>query len=319
MAKKENTKDAPGEGQVATTEAEQPATNAATTSEATDGDAAAESEQVDEVEVTISAEGADMTTLFTSFVAAQAHFTTPRRSKTAEVKNDVGKVLYSYKYADLDDIIKAIRPALKAHKLGFYQLVSTDQAKVTVRTVMVHGPTGVKLESEPLSIMAQTAKPQHIGGAITYAKRYSLGSFVGVAAEDDNDAAEEMSAGGRRQVHVPDDEQIPQGARNSAAKAPAAQQQPKPAQTQPAQAKPAQTSGGEKRQKIGKGDAAHYEGCVTIKQIKRMFGVAGEHGVTAEQIRAFLADGGIQASEDIPADRFDGIIAAIQAGHVNPQ
>lgn len=327
MPKKSGTTDAPAAdaGQVATT-TDQPAANDAATGDAATATApatAATEESADEVEVTISAEGADLSTLFTSFVEAQDHFRTPRRSKTAEVKDANNKVIYSYKYADLDEIVKAIRPALRAHKLGFYQLVSTDQAKVTVRTVLVHGPTGMKLESDALSLMAQSAKAQHIGGAITYARRYSLATFMGVAAEDDSDAMEEMNTGGRRQVHVPDDEQIPaQGrARNSAAQAPARQQTQGGSapykgekDTRPGAAA---TGGTKPRTKIGKGDQAHYDGCITVKQIKRMFGVAGEHGVTAEQLRDFLADGGIKASEDIPVDRYDGIISAIEAGHVN--
>jgi hypothetical protein len=49
--------------------------------------------------------------------------------------------------------------------------------------------SGERIASEwPVCPIAETANPQRIGAALTYARRYALFTLVGIAGEDDLDA-----------------------------------------------------------------------------------------------------------------------------------
>jgi hypothetical protein len=91
----------------------------------------------------------------------------------------------SYKYADLAAIIDAIRKPLSDNGIGWTQTIEIRDGGLILATMLLH-TSGQALRSEyPLP---SSGKPQEMGSATTYAKRYSLAAIVGIAADDDDDA-----------------------------------------------------------------------------------------------------------------------------------
>jgi hypothetical protein len=73
---------------------------------------------------------------------------------------------------------------------GFVLVISACEAAGTVRlsTVLAHA-SGEWIASDwPVCPIAETERPQRMGAALTYARRYSLFTLVGIAGEDDLDA-----------------------------------------------------------------------------------------------------------------------------------
>jgi len=107
------------------------------------------------------------------------------------VKNPEKKSInphYRSRYAELDEIINTIRPALEKCGLAFIQNPASDeQGKVGVYTLLLH-KSGEYIQFDPVYIPMQKATPHQAGAALTYAKRYSLGAALGIATEDDDDA-----------------------------------------------------------------------------------------------------------------------------------
>ena len=124
--------------------------------------------------------------LAVAIVDAAAELSDIERSRTANTGS------YSYRYAELADVLAAVRPILKAHQLAHLQLVETQPfatgVHVTVRTLLVH-ESGHTLTSPPLALTVPSTDPQRVGSAVTYARRYSLMATLGIAAEDDDGQA----------------------------------------------------------------------------------------------------------------------------------
>jgi len=99
-------------------------------------------------------------------------------------------------YADLGSIWEACRAALSENGLAVVQTVETHDKQLVLVTTLAHS-TGQWMRSE-MPMIVQKMDPQGIGSALTYYRRYSLASIVGVAPEDDD--AE--SAQQRRPVDV---------------------------------------------------------------------------------------------------------------------
>lgn len=118
--------------------------------------------------------------IFEALAAAQSEF--------LQVKKN-GKANYG-KYATLDEILSATRPALNRHGLYLFQRVEAAQGGLTVETV-IGFKNGDTLSSGKLYMPTSAVKggnaAQAMGSARTYACRYSLSSFLGIAADDDDD------------------------------------------------------------------------------------------------------------------------------------
>ena len=101
-------------------------------------------------------------------------------------KNSVSAGSYSYDYADLATVIDCIKTAFAPNGLSFTQLptVSIRDMSVTIKTLLLHS-SGQKIESA-LVMGLNDIKPQTIGSAITYARRYALSCMAGIASEADD-------------------------------------------------------------------------------------------------------------------------------------
>jgi hypothetical protein len=107
------------------------------------------------------------------------------KSKTARVEKD-GRLLYTYQYADLADVIEDTREARTAAGLAVCQLPIGDLKQLTVVTTLLHS-SGQWMRSR-LSVQQPSGKPQEMGSLITYLRRYSYSAALGICTELDDDA-----------------------------------------------------------------------------------------------------------------------------------
>jgi hypothetical protein len=101
---------------------------------------------------------------------------------------------YGYTYTPLDKVIEYIRPMLADVGLCFAQFPDTPpngEPAVTLTTRLMH-TSGEWLEATMLIPVPQVGKAnmaQNYGAALTYARRYALTSILGLATDEDVDAA----------------------------------------------------------------------------------------------------------------------------------
>lgn len=119
--------------------------------------------------------------LATALAAAQAELKDPTRNKSGQVKGRT-----DYRYAGLDDLLQAVRPALTKHGIALAQIVDVRDGQVGLRSELLH-TSGESIGGfYPLD---WSGNPQARGSELTYARRYSLEALVGVAATEDDDAS----------------------------------------------------------------------------------------------------------------------------------
>jgi hypothetical protein len=117
---------------------------------------------------------------------AQGEFKVP--TKTREVKYNDKKTgrLISYKYADLADVIECVKGPLTKNGLSIVHKLEFDQTGYLLKTSLMH-ESGETIDSiYPLPDPSKI-HPQSFGSSLTYARRYSLSSLIGVASEEDDD------------------------------------------------------------------------------------------------------------------------------------
>lgn len=99
---------------------------------------------------------------------------------------------YGYKFADLEEITTAIKPLLAKHNLGYAQPLEGT----SVKTILFHTESGESIESLTEIPQGVQLKGQNefqvLGSAITYLRRYSLSSMLGLVTDEDADAAGEQ-------------------------------------------------------------------------------------------------------------------------------
>jgi hypothetical protein len=110
-----------------------------------------------------------------SFVKALSAMDDVTKTKTVKA----GPMTYTY--ADLAQVLDTVRPSLRDNGLAVSQYPSDDGV-----TTMVFHESGQWLRFPPLDIKPPGANPQQVGSAISYARRYSLLSILGLATEDDD-------------------------------------------------------------------------------------------------------------------------------------
>lgn len=109
-----------------------------------------------------------------------------RGAMNATVSKD-GKGNYG-KYATLAAIVEATAAPFAQHGLAIIQEASIDEGGVTIDTWLIH-ESGGTIEFEALTMPLTDRKPQTVGSAITYARRYQLASVCGLAPDDDDGQA----------------------------------------------------------------------------------------------------------------------------------
>lgn len=119
--------------------------------------------------------------LYAALARAQANF-------ARVIKNRVNPAFKS-RYADIEAILAAVRPALNAQGIFLCQRVINGPDRVSCETVLLH-VSGEELAGGAVSIplpRGSKNEAQALGSAITYARRYSLSATLGISADDDDD------------------------------------------------------------------------------------------------------------------------------------
>ena len=114
--------------------------------------------------------------LATSLAAAQSQFEVARKDKD--------NPYFKSKYADLENVFGAIRHALTSNGLALCQPIVTRGRDMVLVTMLVH-TSGEFIRSE--MVLPPVIKPQEVGSALTYYRRYSIVSLVGVSVGDEDD------------------------------------------------------------------------------------------------------------------------------------
>jgi ERF superfamily len=129
--------------------------------------------------------------LAAALAKAQAQLVNPEKSLTATIRTGrVGEGERSFRYAPLSSGLDIVRKTLGQHEIATIQTTAVHEASgiVSLTTMLAHA-SGEWIASDwPVCPIAETANPQRMGAALTYARRYALFTLVGIAGEDDLDA-----------------------------------------------------------------------------------------------------------------------------------
>jgi hypothetical protein len=129
--------------------------------------------------------------LASALAKAQAELINPEKSLTATIRTGrPGESERSFRYAPLSSGLDIVRKTLGQHEIATLQTTAIDQTAgmVNLTTTLAHA-SGEWIASDwPVCPIAETANPQRMGAALTYARRYALFTLVGIAGEDDLDA-----------------------------------------------------------------------------------------------------------------------------------
>jgi hypothetical protein len=129
--------------------------------------------------------------LAAALAKAQAELINPEKSLTATIRTGrSGDGERRFRYAPLSSGLDIVRKTLGQHEIATLQTTAIDQTvgMVNLTTTLAHA-SGEWIASDwPVCPIAETANPQRMGAALTYARRYALFTLVGIAGEDDIDA-----------------------------------------------------------------------------------------------------------------------------------
>ena len=108
-------------------------------------------------------------------------------TKLLEVQKEVGAIskdstnpFFKSKYFDINKLIEVVNPILSKNGLVLLQPIKDGKQL----SIIIDSESGDSVESE---LMLPTLNdPQKLGSAVTYYRRYTLGSLLALSAEDDD-------------------------------------------------------------------------------------------------------------------------------------
>ncbi len=109
---------------------------------------------------------------------------------------------FKSKYATLASLWDSARKAIAANGLSVVQTTEISEGDLFLVTTLMHA-SGEYI-SGIYPVKSAGMKPQEIGSAITYARRYSFGAILGLSSDDDDDGnaashPQERKEGGQSQ------------------------------------------------------------------------------------------------------------------------
>ena len=111
------------------------------------------------------------------------------------ISKDAKNPFYKSKYFDINSLINQLQPLLKKNRLLLLQPIEEDM--VVSKLICIDG-TGAVISGLKLP---EINDPQKLGSAITYYRRYTLASLLGLQAVDDD--ANIASGAGSPTVELP--------------------------------------------------------------------------------------------------------------------
>jgi hypothetical protein len=129
-------------------------------------------------------------TIAAALAKAQTELTNPEKSLIGAIGSPFRNDQRTFRYAPLSSGLDIVRKSLGRHEIATVQTTTLNKETgfIQLTTMLAHS-SGEWLSSEwPVCSISETAAPQRMGTALTYARRYALFTLVGIAGEDDLDA-----------------------------------------------------------------------------------------------------------------------------------
>ena len=111
--------------------------------------------------------------------------------KLLAVQKEIGKIskdstnpFFKSKYFDINALLDAVKPVLSDHGLLLLQPLTHIDGQAAIKTMLIEVETGDMIDV--MTPLTENSDPQKMGSAITYYRRYSLQSLLGLQAEDDD-------------------------------------------------------------------------------------------------------------------------------------
>ena len=121
----------------------------------------------------------------TDLVAALGALEEIKRTRTAKIDTRGGGN-FAYTYADMADVLAAVRPVLAKHHFVLSTPVYGPPGEVHVLPILIHA-TGQQYAAPQALVFKVPDDPQRAGSAATYARRIASMGLLGIAAEDEDD------------------------------------------------------------------------------------------------------------------------------------
>lgn len=130
------------------------------------------------------------------------------QKKIKQPLKDANNPFFKSQYVPLENVVEAITETGSQLGISFMQFASSDETgSIEVATLVMHS-TGEYIEFPPVRMKPESNKPQAVGSAITYAKRYALSAIFGITSDKDDDGNE--ATGLNKQVEKQPKQQVKQ-------------------------------------------------------------------------------------------------------------
>jgi len=123
--------------------------------------------------------------------------------KLLAVQKEIGAIgkdstnpFFKSAYFDINKLLDVAKPILNSHGLVLLQPLSNINGVASIKTMIIDPESGQSIEEN--TPLTQNPDPQKMGSAITYFRRYSLQSLLGLQAEDDD--GNKASGKGKKKV-----------------------------------------------------------------------------------------------------------------------
>jgi hypothetical protein len=218
---------------------------------------------------------------------------------------------FTYKYADLADVMNAAIPVLAKHGLSIVQgfVEGRLQTEIHHSSGQWRGDDGLPL---PLNL-----SPQELGSAITYFRRYGACAAVGIAPEEDDDGAAAQKPHARSQVQPIKGNNLNQQLRQSVAANPDAEDDLSflnddrhPGEVAAESPYSADTY---RKAYAAPPVSQPATGAISAGQVKRLWAIAKQAGKDKDKVLQIVGSAGFESVEAIGWKAYNAIIEQIQA------
>lgn len=96
------------------------------------------------------------------------------------ISKDAKNPFYKSKYFDINSLIEQLKPLFKENRLVLYQPILGDSVETIIKCIDTEQSVISNLK------LPEISDPQKLGSAITYYRRYTLASLLGLQAVDDD-------------------------------------------------------------------------------------------------------------------------------------
>ena len=105
--------------------------------------------------------------------------------KVSSISKDSENPFFKSKYFDINKLLEIIKPVLNEMEVVILQPLDNINGRPALTTVLYDTKESKQLYNSTITLPDLT-DPQKMGSAITYYRRYSLQSLLGLEAEDDD-------------------------------------------------------------------------------------------------------------------------------------